>query len=101
MFYIEAIGFGRGLGALDISSTTVRNAYMLNPNNINNQQRERILEKFDALLQREVYSTERELSEADRIEFDQEVLRAYGIDQYYNDIKNSLLSMQRMRLGVR
>lgn len=101
MFYIEAVGFGRGLGALDISSTTIRNAYMLKPNIIDGQQRERILEKFDALLQRDVYSTERELSEIDRIEFDHEVLRAYGIEQYYNDIKNSLLSMQRMRLGVR
>ena len=101
MFYIEAIGFGRGLGALDISSTTMRNAYMLNPNNIDSEQRERILEKFNSLLQREVYSTERELSEVDRIAFDHEVLRSYGIDQYYNDIKNSLLSMQRMRLGVR
>ena len=101
MFYIEAIGFGRGLGALDISSTTMRNAYMLNPNIIDSKQRECILEKFDELLQREVYSTERELSEVDRIAFDHEVLRSYGIDQYYNDIKNSLLSMQRMRLGVR
>lgn len=101
MFYIEAVGFGRGLGALDISSTTIRNAYMLKPNIIDDQQRECILEKFDALLRRDVYSTERELSETDRIEFDHEVLRAYGIEQYYNDIKNSLLSMQRMRLGVR
>jgi len=101
MFYIEAVGFGRGLGALDINSTTIRNAYMLNPNIIDRQQRERILEKFNLLLQRDVYSTERELSETDRIEFDHEVLNAYGIDQYYSEIKNSLLSMQRMRLGVR
>ena len=88
-------------GALDISSTTIRNAYMLKPNIIDGQQRERILEKFDALLRRDIYSTEGELSESDRIEFDHEVLRAYGIEQYYNDIKNSLLSMQKMRLGVR
>ena len=101
MFYIEAVGFGRGLGALDISSTTIRKAYMLDPNIIDSEQRERILEKFNVLLQRDVYSTERELSEIDRIEFDHEVLRAYGIEQYYCDIKNSLLSMQRMRLGVR
>lgn len=101
MFYIEAVGFGRGLGALDINSTTIRNAFMLDPSLIDDERRERILRKFDALLQREVYPTERELSESDRIEFDLEVLRAYGIEQYYNDIKNSLLSMQRMRLGVR
>ncbi len=100
MFYVEAVGFGRGLGALDISSTTLRNAFMLNPGRVNTEQRDIILRTFDALLQREVYSTERELSEADRIAFDREVLRAYGIEEYYEAIKDSLLSMQRMRLGV-
>ena len=52
---------------------------MLKPNIIDGQQRERILEKFDALLQRE-FILRKELSETDRIEFDHEVLRAYGIE---------------------
>lgn len=101
MFYTEAVGFGRGLGALDFNSNTMRNAYMLNPSLIDNNQRKRILEKFSALLKRNVYPTVRELSEADRIEFDYEVLRAYQIEHYYDDIKSSLLSMQKMRLSVR
>ena len=31
IFAIEAIGFGRGLGVLDASSTKLKNMYMINP----------------------------------------------------------------------
>ncbi len=101
MFYIESVGFGRGLGALDINSNAIKNAYMLKPDIISKHHRDSILKKFTPLLQRKVYSTKEELFKSDRIEFDYEVLRAYGIERYYDNIKNSLLSMQKMRLGVR
>ena len=101
MFYIEAVGFGRGLGALDISSTTIRNALMLKPSLITTEQRRLILDSFEPLLNRNVLSTEEELMAEDRYLFDNAVLSAYGIDQHYDAIKNSLLSMQRMRLRVR
>lgn len=101
MFYIEAVGFGRGLGALDISSTTIRNALMLRPSLITPEQRSLILESFEPLLNRNVLSTEEELMAEDRYLFDNAVLTAYDIEQHYDAIKNSLLSMQRMRLRVR
>lgn len=101
MFYIEAVGFGRGLGALDISSTTIKKAFMLNPELITINQRNNILTRFAPLLNREIYTTDRELNEPDRIAFEHEVLSSYGIDAYYDAIKDSLLSMQRMRLSVR
>lgn len=101
MFYIEAVGFGRGLGALDISSTTIRNALMLNPSLISAEQRRTILTRFEPLLNRNVLSTEEELAQEDRGDFDLAVLNAYGIAHHYNEIKNSLLSMQHMRLCVR
>lgn len=101
MFYLEAIGFGRGLGALDISSTTIRRAYMLNPELISQESRRDILQKFDALLRRRIGKTEQELEAGDRREFDLAVLAAYGIEGHYEHIRASLLSMQRMRLNAR
>lgn len=100
MFFIEAVGFGRGLGALDINSNAIRNALTLNPHLINKQQRDLILTKFQPLIYREVYNTEKEINEVDRIDFDYQVLKIYGIEHYYNEIKDSLISMQKMRLGV-
>jgi hypothetical protein len=101
MFYIEAVGFGRGLGALDINSKTIRNAYMLDPALVSNESKKNIMEKFRPLLERKIYNTELELRKQDRIEFEHEVLKAYGIDEYYEAIESSLLSMQKMRLSVR
>mgnify|MGYP000929904505 CR=1 FL=1 len=101
MFYIEAVGFGRGLGALDISSTTIRNAFMLNPQLLSDENKGSILNAFEPLLNRDVEYTSVELTLEDRRNFDMTVLRAYGIEEHYESIKQSLLSMQKMRLSVR
>lgn len=100
MFYIEAVGFARGLGALDITADAISNALMLDPNAISQEQRERIIEKFDCIKNREVLSTELELQMEDRENFDLEVLRAYGIEEYYSRIKTTLLEMQGARIKI-
>ena len=101
MFYIEAVGFGRGLGALDINKDSIKNAFMLNPKLVNQEDRQIILSKFRPLLERKIMTTEKELCQQDREIFDMAVLRAYGIEDYYQSIKSSLLSMQKARLSVK
>ncbi len=100
LFYVEAISFGRGQGAADFSKDNLGNMYMLNPNLIDVNQRKEILDNFAKLLSREILKTTDELNQNDRINFDTAVLRAYGIDQYYAEIKTSLLFMQSTRLSV-
>ena len=73
---------------------------MLDPNVISQEQRERIIEKFDCIKNREVLSTELELQMEDRENFDLEVLRAYGIEEYYSRIKTTLLEMQGARIKI-
>ena len=101
MFYIEAVGFGRGLGVLDINKDSINSAFMLNPNLVSIENRMNILNKFQLLLNRNVTSTENELDESDRKSFDLAVLSSFGIEDYYSLIKNSLVSMQRTRLSAR
>lgn len=101
IFYIEAIGFGRGLGALDINKNTLSGSFMLDPNLLNDNQKQNIIAKFEPLLARNILSTKEELQARDREEFDRTVLAAYGLSSYYENIKESLLSMQNMRLSVR
>jgi hypothetical protein len=100
IFYIEAVGFGRGLGALDINKESINNAFMLNPNKITSSDREIILKCFKPLLNRKIKTTQEELNEDDRKIFDMAVLRAYGIEKHYEDIRTSILSMQKARLSV-
>lgn len=97
MFYIESIGFGRGLGVLDTSSDNFQKVYMLSPALLNAEQKRKIVEKFAPILNRKVFKVVEELEKTDRVDFDLTVLNAFGIEEHYESIKKSLLSMQKSR----
>ncbi len=101
MFITEATGFGRGLGALDINAKNIEQSFMLNPLLLTPNQAKTIIEAFVPLKARTIYDTERELQMEDRIHFDHIVLQAYDIDNIFEQIKQSLLSLQRTRLSVK
>ena len=101
MFAIEAIGFGRGLGVLDASSTKLKNIYMINPQIISETDALEIVELFNKIKNRNVMDTEDELKDSGREIFDRKVLRAIGHEELYDVIKGSLLSMQYTRHTVK
>lgn len=98
MFYIQAVGFGRGLGALDINKGNLEKFYMLDPALLTENQKLEIKNAFNSLLGRNVKSTVDELEDEGREEFDRIVLRAFGIENKYENIKESILRMQQLRL---
>lgn len=73
---------------------------MLNPSLINAEQRKNILDSFMPLKNREILTTKDEMKQDDRIAFDHCVLKAYGIDNLYENIRDSLLELQKRRLSV-
>lgn len=101
MFYIEATGFGRGAGALDLSKDKFADSYMLNPNLLSDKQKQEILTAFSPLLKRKILPVEQELEQEDRQNFDTIVLKAYDMESLYNEIKDCLLSMMQVRLGAK
>lgn len=101
MFAIEAIGFGRGLGVLDASSTKLKNMYMINPRIISDIDALEIVELFDKIKNRNVMDTEDELKDSDRKIFDRKILKAIGHEELYDAIKGSLVSMQYTRHTVK
>ena len=101
LFYIEAVGFGRGLGVLDINKDSISKGYMLNPALLSNALVDKIKNKFALLINRGIVGIEQDLADSARREFDMEVLNAYGIGNYYETIINSFMSMRRMRKTVR
>ena len=68
MFAIEAIGFGRGLGVLDASSTRLKNMYMIDIEQISQDDAEEILRLFENIKGREVMDVEDELRDSARRE---------------------------------
>lgn len=101
MFAIEAIGFGRGLGVLDASSSKLKNMYMINPRIISEEDAKEIVVLFNKIQNRNVMDTEDELKDRDREKFDRKVLSAIGHEDLYESIKKSLLSMQHTRHTVK
>lgn len=101
MFYIEAVGFGRGLGALDINKKSIAGCRMLNPKLVSPAARAKIMEAFEPLLHRDIKTVREELASKDRIAFEKTVLKAYGMEDYFASIIYSLLSMQNTRLCVK
>lgn len=101
MFYIEASGFGRGLGVLDVNKDSISKCYMLNPKLVNASDRQKILTAFEKVKARKIMKVSEELNDESRLAFEHEVLRSFGIDEYFDMIKSSLLSMQEARATAR
>ena len=74
---------------------------MLNPTLINEDQANNILSKFNMLKQRNVLPIAQELEQQDRNEFDDEVLDAFGISEYKEQIQQSLIQLYNIRLSAR
>lgn len=101
MFYIEALGFGRGLGALDLNSKKFANGFkLLNPNRINAQAKNRISMAFKPLLNRDRFNLEKELIAKDRIEFEKVLYGEYGLGRYYPLVEKALKNLFRIRMAV-
>lgn len=102
MFLIESFGFGRGLGALDLRATKFdRDFKMLNPNILTEEQKSTIIEAFSPLLLRNRLPLEQEIEAPDRITFENILMEIYGISEYYESVKTSLLHLYRIRFAVK
>jgi len=102
MFFIEAIGFGRGLGVLDINSTKIKKGFRIPKlNSIVPEKINEIIESFENLCSREVLPITNEIQQADRKEFDKKVLSSIGIPENVCDkIYSALLAMYNIRKSV-
>lgn len=100
LFFIEASGFGRGDGVLDLSAHNVKQIKMLNPSHLTNEQRVSILIKFNKLKSTPIPNTLEGIESRERMEFDEEVLRSYGLIDNYEKIKLGLTRMLKTRLSV-
>ncbi len=101
LFWTEASGFGRALGALDVSKERIARCFMPNPTLINSRDRNRILSSFQLLKSRKIKNVADELLEEDRLEFERFVLESLGLESFFTQIKDSLLSLQNTRLTAK
>lgn len=97
-FYQEALGFGRGLGALDINATKMSHQLkMLNPSLLSAQSKKDILDAFSPLLKRPVLPFEEEMNDEMRLTFERAVLGAYAKTELFEKIRCSTLKLYHLR----
>jgi len=100
-FFIEASGFGRGLGVLDINKDNIAKTFMFDPKAISPSKRREIIDAFDKIKKRKIMNTAEELSSPDRLDFERKVFSAYGSSQQLlHSVIASLISMQKARNSV-
>lgn len=81
LLIVELNGVSRNLGALDLNADFFKNKMkILNPKALNDKSKQAILNKFSTLASREIEDYKTEYSNKDRIEFDKEILKAFGYD---------------------
>lgn len=101
VFYTEATGFPKGLGALDNRADNTKKIYMLDPRRLSPENAARILKAFKPLLTRKISTTADEYTRTDRLAFEHVVADCFGYAEQFECIKHSLLEMQKVRLSVR
>lgn len=101
LFFIEALGFPRGLGALDLNTTKLRHSLrMQDPSQVSGPSRTAILDAFRPLLNRDPVDLPIELGLPERERFDRVVLRAFGVEECYGPIKAAALELHEIRTAV-
>ena len=101
LFYIEAVGFGRGLGVLDINKDSISKCYMLNPALLTEEQKTAIMTQFSQLVERGILDINQDIDDPIRQEFERVVLNAFGIEDYYDNLISSLKAMRKVRKAVK
>jgi hypothetical protein len=98
MFIIEGMGFGRGLGALDLNKDRIEDyMHILDATRLEEAAADAIKAAFAPLLNRDVLNVADELEQADRQSFDDAVLAAFAPDLDRDRVYEALLSLVEIR----
>lgn len=98
MFIIEGMGFGRGLGALDLNKDRIEDfMHVLDPSRLNQAGISSIKTAFAPLLQRDILDVADELEQADRQAFDDAVIAAFALSISRQRVYDGLLTLVGIR----
>lgn len=98
MFIIEGVGFGRGLGALDLNKDRIEDfMHILDPSRLDQAGIDSIKAAFAPMLQRDILEVADELEQADRQAFDDAVIAAFRLDIDRRRIYDALLALVGIR----
>ena len=99
--YFESIGFGRGLGALDLNPTLIKKYLrVFDPNLLDEEQKHQVVSSFVPLLERDVYPMLQEVKMHDRIQFENLLMSLYGVEDKADAVRSLLSTLIVNRLNT-
>lgn len=102
VFFIESSGFGRGLGALDLNATKLREGLrLLDISLLSDPDRTKIIDAFKPLLARTVKPLNDEMASSDRIALDDAILSPIGQAHLGAKIREAVCELYRIRKSVK
>ncbi|MDE2835211.1 MAG: N-6 DNA methylase [Bacteroidota bacterium] len=102
LFYLEGLGHGRGLGALDLSSDRVGGSmHVLDPRGLSREQANAILSAFKPLEIREICPIIDECDTGERQHFDETVIEVLDLHVSRDRVYRSLNRLVAIRLAAR
>ena len=102
MFLIEAAGFGRGLGVLDLNATKLSKTFhILDPDRPDATAAARIKDYFRPLLARNIKELPEEIARPDRLDFDSCIAEVYGFVGLEQSIREALEFLYKVRKSAR
>ena len=102
MFLIEALGFGRALGVLDLNKDRIEKfMHILNPSALDPKLVEQIKTAFAPLLERELFNLADEIEKQDRQYFDDAIIEAFDLKVPREAVYESLRELVSIRLSVK
>lgn len=101
LLMIEGIGFGRGLGALDLNKDRIEaNLHMLNPENLTKSQVSSIIKSFAKIKGRKILEVSDELDQGDRQDFDDLIIKIFKLGFDRDTVYDALRALVEVRNAV-
>jgi len=101
LFWLEGMGFGRGLGALDLNKDKLeQHMMMLNPAHVDARGRRVIRRAWRPLVRRDALPLPDELARPDRCAFDRAMLNCFGMRSTQDRVYDALTQLHLIRQGA-
>lgn len=100
VFMLMGSGFGRALGATDLTKDGISQSYFLNPDLLSTKSKNIILNYWEKIKEKKIESIDIQLEDDDWIEFNKIVYKEYGLPESVFELsKNNILRLLDRRLN--
>lgn len=100
IFMLMSSGFGRALGATDLTNDGISQSYFLNPDLLSTESKSKILNSWEKIKEKKVENIDTQLEDVDWIEFNKLVYKEYGLSEsIFESSKNNIIKLLNRRLN--